>query len=505
MNSDLLCDIHNNYPIFHIDLKGGSNKKLLCIKCISGQKMEKNFLLIPEVINFDGNLVLENWPPLSDELLRQKIISLSNQKTEDLNSQILDFYDKFIQEVNQILEEKKKEQLIQASKIYEFRDKLIDQYSQMASIDKIKQCFAQENKQLNKIEKDLQNQIDSQHTKTDEYTSILSFMMQQYELISQLDIAKPIEIKQNILQILKIINLIPQNNLDCENEYNIFNISANQQKLNKQNEINIKDNQIIDNLIKELDFCNQNLIKFIHQNNWQQDDFLINQQTLTIQNQINSTQLLKDNHLILYQSLHSIMQNIQQFEQNDVKTFNQVYYNQKSQNNIFISPKQIQKTDNSLLARFQFEAKFQVEKIDKKSGNSYCLIDYLLKPEKKYFFKINFHKNNYLSDFKVGLISDQDKKQFLDQTGNIWNLQDFFLSLAERQRPENERKSVGAFKITVCIIDKTFIITDCANLSVTKNIKKELIKSDGKYYFGFQFQSNQQGDKLEIYECQEQD
>ncbi|KAL4475841.1 hypothetical protein ABPG72_011402 [Tetrahymena utriculariae] len=508
MISDLFCDIHNNFPIYHIDLKNDSKKKLQCIKCVSNQKMEVDLLLLPDVINFDEKLFIENWPPLSDELLRDKIISLNND-TKDLSNTILDFYDKLTQEVIQILDEKKKQQLIQAQQVYDLKDKIIEQYCQMASLDKIKQCFIQENKQLEKIEQDLKNQIDSQHSKKDEYTSILSLMMQQYELISQLNIEKSNQIKQNILQILKILNLIPQNNFDSGNEINISRKNDQNnlwQKLQEENEIIQKDNQIIDNLIKQLDFCNNYLIQFINQIDWQLDGFLLNLQTFTIKNQIDSAEKLKDLDMSVCESQLLIQKHISQFQQKDLKAFNEFQQNQKQQDNIFISPKNIQNNDKGLLANFQFQAKLQVQKINQELNNSQCLIDYLLKPEKKYVLRINFHKSNIQSDFLIGIISDMDKQQLLDKQGIGYKLNTFLNSLvAQTKKNQTERQLAFTIEFRICIKDKTFKLTDFPNYFISYLVSNQQIQSDGKYYFGIQFLSNSFGNKLEIVDYQELD
>ncbi|KAL4478367.1 hypothetical protein ABPG74_006602 [Tetrahymena malaccensis] len=462
---DLFCDIHNNFPIYHIDLKNDSNKNLLCIKCISDQQMEMDFLLLPDIINCEEKLFLENWPPLSDEMLRNKIISLYTE-TNDVNQQIFDFYDKFTVEVNQILAEKKKEQLIQAQKMYEFKDKIIDQYCQMASVDKIKECFVQKNQKLKKIEKSLKNQIDSQHSAKDEYTSILSHMMQQYELISQLNIQKPTKIKQNILQILKIINLIPQNNFYFENTINLFSkndIKNYQQKIKEESLIQQNNNQKIDYLMKQLDFCQDQLIQFINSNDWQIEDFLLNQQTFTVQNQMNPAQLLKDQHL-----------------------------------NIFIKPKQIQNNDNNLSINFKFEAKLQVQKINNELDNSWFYIDYLLKPEKKYLVRINFEKSNLHSDFFAGIVSNFDRQQQLQSQGVGWNLTAFQNNLAQRVYIGSRDKLVQTFEFRICIKQQIFKLADFPNYCLIEIKDKFYIKSEAQYYFAIQFLSNYLRDKLEI-------
>ncbi|KAL4475842.1 hypothetical protein ABPG72_011403 [Tetrahymena utriculariae] len=357
MNKNLSCNIHSNYPIFHIDLLEGAKKKLQCIKCISIKKRVVSNLLIPEIINFDEKPFLENWPPLSDELLRKKIIDLKNDN-KDLNQSIVDFYDQLTQEINQILSEKKKEQLINAQKIYELKDQIIEQYQKMASINQIKSCIIQESQELEKIEQDLKDLIDSQFSKKEEYTSILSCMMQQYELISQFDIFQPTLIKQNILEILKIVDLIPQKQFNFRSEIDSFrfdNINTLTKRVEEENKIIQKDKKTVENLVEQLQACNEQLIKKINSKGWRLDSIII-----------------------------SILRN----------------------------------SSDYLSVQLNTQSKYQIERI--KNGQQFvsCFFNYILKPQKKYIIRINLFGSNEQSKFFLGLISTQNLDKFdLSQKG----------------------------------------------------------------------------------------
>ncbi|KAL4501428.1 hypothetical protein ABPG72_021235 [Tetrahymena utriculariae] len=185
--------------------------------------------------------------------MRNKIINLKNVQL-DYNEKIIQFYDQFTQRVVTIQSEKKKQQLIEASKIYEFKDKIVDQYCKLAQIEKINQCLIQENKQTILIEQDLKQIIDHQFSQQNEYTSILSTMIKQYELINQFDLVKPNQIKENIFKILETINVIPQNNFNFSDEADIFRIESFEifkKKVQKEYKIH-QNNSIIQKTIMNL-------------------------------------------------------------------------------------------------------------------------------------------------------------------------------------------------------------------------------------------------------------
>ncbi|KAL4478373.1 hypothetical protein ABPG74_006608 [Tetrahymena malaccensis] len=412
MNKYLSCNLHSNYPIFHINLLEGALQKLQCVKCISIKQGPMNNLLIPEIINFDDKSLTENWPPLSDEQLRKKILDLKIDN-RDLNKSILQFYDQLTQEINQILSQKKKDQLIKAERIYELKAQIVEQYQKMASIDKIKSCIIQEDEQLQKIEQDLKDLIDSQISKKQEYTSILSCMMQQYELISQIDFIKPSLIKQNILEILKIVNLLPQHTFNFTNQNDIYsndNINTYKQKVEEEQKIIKKDIQKVEQLVQQLHLCNESLIKNMYSKDWYLDDFLVKQQKLLITTQINQAQFLRDVNQTAFQLKSLITQNLQNLGQNS-KYFNKFIYSlQLKNNNIIFSS--LRNSSDYLSVTLNSLSKFQIERIQNGQENVSCYFNYILKPHKKYIFKINLFSTNKQSKFAVGLISKQNINKF---------------------------------------------------------------------------------------------
>ncbi|KAL4511443.1 hypothetical protein ABPG73_008521 [Tetrahymena malaccensis] len=225
MNKEFNCDIHTNYPVLLVDLLKDASKKLKCGTCISDSNQQMNFLFIPDIKNHKEDTFFKTWPPLSDENLRKKIIELKNEHI-DYNEKIIQFYEQFKKQIDQILSDKMKQQLLDAQKIYDFKDKIIEQYCKLAEIKKLNECLNQENKQTIQIEEDLKQIIDSQFSKINEYTSILSNMMKQYELINQLNFENPNQVKNDIFKILETINVIPQNNFNFSEEADMFSIES---------------------------------------------------------------------------------------------------------------------------------------------------------------------------------------------------------------------------------------------------------------------------------------
>ncbi|KAL4509561.1 hypothetical protein ABPG73_022777 [Tetrahymena malaccensis] len=257
MNKNLNCDVHTNYPVTHIDLLKSSSKKLKCGKCFSDQKQQMNFIFLPDLINYTDNSFFKQWPPLSDQQLRKKIIKLKNE-SQDFNQIITEYYDLLIKEIVELLSKKKKEQLIEVQKIYELREIILQQYFEFASLSKIHECIIQENKQIEQIQEDLKKQIDSQFRSSEDYTIILSNMMKQYELISSLKHKKCIKMKQNILEILETINLIPYNNVDLSNKKDMISIDKilDQEEIIQTEQIIHQNNLLIQSLINDV---NQNI------------------------------------------------------------------------------------------------------------------------------------------------------------------------------------------------------------------------------------------------------
>ncbi|EAS06836.1 hypothetical protein TTHERM_00904030 (macronuclear) [Tetrahymena thermophila SB210] len=545
MIKDLYCDIHSAYQIHHIDVLEGSQKKLQCIKCFSVKKKEINFLLLPEIIDSDEKFFIENWPPLSDELLRKKIILLKNEDL-DINQSILNFYDKMIEEITQILSEKKKEQLIKAQKMYELKDQIIQKYCQMAQVVKIKQCVIQENQLLEKIEQDLKDQIDSQFNKKDEYTSILSCMMQQYEIISQFDIKKPTQIKENILQLLKIINLTPQNNFNFGNEIDIFSFDNNntyKQKLIEESEILKKDKSRVDILIEQLNLYNQQLTQKMNQKDWNLNDFLIKQQQILLANQISQAEYIKDVYQNAFQIKSLIAKNTSLLGQKSFKYFNHFNYSLMLQDNNIVCFNKINFSEN-ISVKLNSNSKYQIQRIQNGQEQVSCFLNYILKPEKKYVFRINLYKSNQQSTFYFGLISKLNKtQQDLHQEGigflinnieNAYNSQQVFqgASLFGQSSLFSNLNQTGSLfqpkqiqvglrdfmdnldpviinstlEFRVCLKDQLFEYCNYNSKQKCQQFQnKGQILIDGQYYFGFEFYNDYVGDKLELVDFQELD
>ncbi|KAL4478366.1 hypothetical protein ABPG74_006601 [Tetrahymena malaccensis] len=419
MNSNLYCEIHKNYPIFHIDLLEGAEKKLQCVKCISLKKRTMNNLLIPEILSFDDKSFLANWPPLSDEQLRKKIIEL-NKKNEDLNKYILNFYEELTDQINKILSDKKKEQLINAQNIYELKEQIIEQYQKMASIDKIKSCLVQENQSFQKIEQDLKDLIDSQLRKKEEYTFILSNMMDQYEIISKLDIIQPNMIKQNIFEILKIVNLLPQNNFKFRQGFDILNYDNknNYSKIvEEEKKIIQSDTNRVKNLLEQLHICNEQLTKKMNSKDWYLDEFLVDQQKFVLTTQINQADFLRDVNQNAFQLKSLMTQHVEKLGQTNFKYFDEFIYSLllKDDNIKFSS---LRNSSNYLSVHLNSLFKYQIERVKNGSGFVSCYFNYALKQNKKYIFRIKMYFTNQQSKFYVGLISTQYLNTYqLSQSG----------------------------------------------------------------------------------------
>ncbi|KAL4478365.1 hypothetical protein ABPG74_006600 [Tetrahymena malaccensis] len=475
MNKDLQCNIHKNCPILFIDMLQASKKTLQCAQCVSNKIEEISFIYIPQVTNIEENLFLNNWPPISDNQLRKKIIQLKNEN-EDVIQKVIDFYDQLTQEIIKIISEKKKEQLIAVEKTLEFKLKIVDQYCKMASLNKINQFLVNESQKYEEIEKALKEQIDSQYNRIDEYTTILQSMIKQYELISKFNIQESTQIKDNVIELVKIINLFPSNNFDVSDEMlSLDNLAVYQKKLDQEYEINKKDNVKIELLINQLDICNKQLSNKINQLDWYLDDYLSSQQILIAKYQIEKAEFTNE------------LQKIQKLSPKDI-----IY---SSQNN----------SQNYIQAKLNSQGKILIQRI--KSGSSYneCYINYVLKPQKKYLFRINLFQSKNNFTFNIGL-NQYFNSYFLNNNGMSFQIQ----QLTQNQNQENQiidpLAVAKTLEFRVCIQEQLMEYRNYPNYTnvVTLNYKKS-INTNGQYYLGIQFTQDYLGDKLEIFDIQELD
>ncbi|EAS06835.2 hypothetical protein TTHERM_00904020 (macronuclear) [Tetrahymena thermophila SB210] len=387
-------------------------------------------ITVPQIINVEENLFLDNWPPLSDDLLREKIIQLRNED-KDVSQQIIDFYEKFTEEVVKILSEKKKESLIQVEKLQQLKDKIINQYCDMASLDKISKCFTQENESIEQIEKNLKECLDSQFNRIDEFTSILQQMMRQYELISDVSIQRHTQIKENILNILRIVNLLPQNNFSFGDEmFDFDKISDYQQAIDQEYEIRQKQNCQIDYLINQLDILR------------------LNPNIITCSNYNNSNEFLA--------------------------------------------------------SALGLKGQLWIQRVKSGLNNVYCYLNYILKPKKKYLFRINFYKSNTQSTFFIGLINSQFKDSSLNSNGFGFSIPQL-INLSLNQA--NDSKVIAStLEFRICIEKQQMQYSVCpSNSNLVQFSRGYQIQVNGSYYLAFEFYYDYLGDKLEILDYQELD
>ncbi|KAL4506099.1 hypothetical protein ABPG73_016833 [Tetrahymena malaccensis] len=512
MNKNLCCDIHSHCPIFHIDVLQGAQKKLQCLKCISNKKLQINLLYIPEIINYSEKTFLENWPPLSDEFLRTKLIKLQSED-KDYKQTILDFYEQLAQELIDIISQKKKEQLLQVERLNELKEKILEKYFKMASLDKISECLSQESQQIEKMEKDLKEQIDSQIRQKEEYTSILQCMMRQYELINQLNTDKQTQLKQNIMEILKIVNLLPQNNFNFEDEiytYSSDNIKTQNQKLDEEYQKLKNDKNKVDNLIKLLDFSSQQLVKNMNQVDWNLDEFFVNQQNLILKNQYDSAEFLKNTYLNIYQLRYLTIQNASKYGQKEFKYLNELKYNLSilDQSTSFIQ--------NSDFLKFEKDYQ-NVIKITKIKQNSQiningrqkvrCYLNYILKPSKKYIFSVELKKSQKSSSFSLVLIDSLIQSNELQDSEIVYKINEPNI---DENNGTNSNINTLNFKIEfrICVNQQQIIFSQYPwkpnQQYFYKNVQNK-IRTYGQYYLGFFFEDLNKEDSIEIFDYQELD
>ncbi|KAL4484516.1 hypothetical protein ABPG74_019693 [Tetrahymena malaccensis] len=298
---ELKCLIHKNYPIIFIDVMKESDKVLKCCKCISNKQQESKLIYIPDISDISSG---EFWPPLSDQSLIKSINLLINQE-DDINQQIIDYYDSLQKELSQLILEQQKNSLNQAQKIYEFKNLLISQYKQIqiSLIEQIKATINQNDEQNINREKQLKNYINSEYEKSQEYEKCLSTLNSSYQLINQFDTKRPSKIKENIMQIIKAINFTPQINIDIDNQDSIISYDQtliHQQQLQKCIQTYQKINFKTDNILNQLDIFKKDSSKDTDDQEYL-DKFCIQLQTNLFESQINQVELFDDIFFTLFE------------------------------------------------------------------------------------------------------------------------------------------------------------------------------------------------------------
>ncbi|KAL4484908.1 hypothetical protein ABPG74_020085 [Tetrahymena malaccensis] len=433
IDQEFNCDIHPNNPVFLIDLLQSSNKRLKCVKCISDQNQQ--ILRTARKTQF-----LKHGLHYLMKVLEQKQINKLKNEDIDYYEEIIQFYDQFTEKIVKILSEKKKQQLIQAQKIYDLKDKIIEQYSKLADIQKLNECLNQENKQTIQIEEDLKQIIDSQYSKKNEYTSILSSMMKQYEFISKLNFENSTKIQKDICKIVETVNVIPQNNFNFIEEADMFSIErieTYKKKIDNELKINLSNQNIENNMMRLLNII-QNQLKFMnYQKNILFYDFIYISRINSTRSYI-STELCPDKSVWQISFISYQWLNVQCFinkELNPSKKYEVViqfnksqissqyyigliqskYKNQKYLNEVNlgfqIEYSDIQQEGNTLLFKICIQDKLLqygdfCEQLIFQNGNNSDNIQF----DGKYYFGIQFYSSSY-SD-TIDIISFNELEEF---------------------------------------------------------------------------------------------
>ncbi|KAL4475843.1 hypothetical protein ABPG72_011404 [Tetrahymena utriculariae] len=348
----------------------------------------------------------------------------------------------------------------------------------MASIDKIKSCIIQENEEFEKIEQDLKDLIDSQLSKKEEYTSILSYMMQQYELVSQLDINLPTFLKQSIFDILNIVNLLPQKQFNVKSEIDTFsfdNINHFKKKVEEQEGMIKKNKKIVENIVEQLHFCNEQLTKKMNSKDWYLDDFQVNQQKLLLSTQMAQTEFLRDVNYNAFQLKSLITQNILRFGQINFKNYNEFIYTLLLKDDNFLTSG-LRKSSDYLSIQINGQFKYQVERVKNGVLPVSCFFNYILKPQKKYIFRINLYSSNKLSKFYVGLLRQDEDLFNLNYTdlGIIIdsNKNNVCLQQTGNNQSQNQKKRIQNLQLFTQQIGQSLLLSKPA---------QQLIKIENKY------------------------
>ncbi|EAR93976.2 hypothetical protein TTHERM_00225900 (macronuclear) [Tetrahymena thermophila SB210] len=398
------CQKHKKKPYTYIQVNRIQKNKSIyyCDDCAFQDKDFKlqNFVKIDQILDYQKYHVINSWPPMEDDKVQRKlskIISESEDKNEKICKQIEQYFDSFIQSINQNIIQCKKNLLtsIQNSQISQF--KIIETYKEISQVDKLKEIINQdvsiEKKQENLI------QIIEQFQNQKEFNQqIICDLVQQYKNLDQNVKFNNIDYAFN--QINWIINQIPD----------FFNSSLSEFKLKFLEQASLDDYQS-DN---EKQFAQD--LKLINQKYQQVENAQINLE----KQQQNAVSKAKQ---IVEQSNHIIKNSIKQLQ--DMLVNN---------NSIEMPEDLINKQDFQFIKKSEILSKFELtlsqydpqeyQPILSKNQNSGQItinnnsddsqIDYystkILNPNALYLIKIKLKSNlNKYGLFEVGLIRDSEK------------------------------------------------------------------------------------------------
>ncbi|KAL4476211.1 hypothetical protein ABPG74_009944 [Tetrahymena malaccensis] len=517
MNRELQCQYHDNFPIIFINLMKDSDRILKCAKCVSSLKQEVNCLYIQDIKNCNEHSYYENWPPISDESLRQKILQLKDQNI-NAESKIIDYFDQLSSEIVKILAEKKKKSLIELQQIKDYKNQIIEQYCNMSYLIKMKDCINQEEKSIEEIEKEIKQQINQQYEKVDQHTSILQYMIKKYEFISQFNQTDLSYINDTLKEIFEFVSFTPYYLFGSQEEKEIVlyeNVQKKEAELQELKLTHQKISQQIQYLIKQFDSLKEGIVKNLTKQ-LVIDDLIEQQFDLLLNFQNESVEALQNVNLNIFTLFQKFQCHKNQIIQKN--KLNECNFSIK----LFLQGYMLIPIEKDCLKYINLginkQGRFWAELNSVSSSSTKFYLNYILDRHKYYTFRIKIEKKSIgeysFNSIKFGFYSPDFKNKKYDSNDRLlFGYFDIFDIFSDQQRGHIKQNEIF-IEIRLSISNNFIQITDFPDYKFKTEIQNigSLFKNYSyRFYFCLGFQESSQygygscGDKITIIDIQEQD
>ncbi|EAR99336.1 hypothetical protein TTHERM_01122810 (macronuclear) [Tetrahymena thermophila SB210] len=168
----VFCQKHKHHLVNLIQISLNTQQLLNCEECVLETGNTKDYISIQTIKKCRDDFIFQNWPPLSDYNLLQKIQKILDDNNGIIN-RIEQEFNKIIQQIIEQLEQQKKIILKEVNEKQKSIENLIKIYNQISGKDELKSFFKQNNKSLENNEKILYQFIQDKISNCSQNTEIL--------------------------------------------------------------------------------------------------------------------------------------------------------------------------------------------------------------------------------------------------------------------------------------------------------------------------------------------
>ncbi|KAL4476599.1 hypothetical protein ABPG72_000758 [Tetrahymena utriculariae] len=208
-NQQLKCKKHNLNEILFVktDSLLDEDDIFFCDLCLFSQQnfTLNNFTSMKQLMNWSEGQVIYNFPPLKDNLLLNKIMLLKQEG--ELNRQVLkinEFFEQLKKKVLQILNDAQKIMNNIVSEIQETDFKIIENYNNLSKLKEFKSILTQNGISQDELVIQAKQFLKIMQQNKKSNTKSFKSLIEEYQMLEQqIQLQKPEQIKQKLLETLK--------------------------------------------------------------------------------------------------------------------------------------------------------------------------------------------------------------------------------------------------------------------------------------------------------------